>query len=679
MRFFRGYLGTIFVIFALVLLAGCASPLQNANKLAMSDPKSAIGAYEAVMEANPGSPEAQQAHLGIAKTYYEKLNNPEKGLEVYEEVAEAYPKTEISGAANWGIADHYFKAKDYEKAREFFAKVVEDVPGTERASNAQYAIAKCYEELKKYDEAAKQYDEFSKTHPKHSYAARSGLDAARIYETELGNSDKAVESYKHVASEYSISSSGREAMEALTNMGVDTSDVVVVSETEVPDPQIEPEEQADTQFGAQRRRRATNVPRDSFASRQAEEQQSKSVSEDFGLDAVDLMPVGVGSDAQGTMYDAMYMMANMSLQSGQYKEAGTLYEKALQLVGDKPWENAANSYFGLAKSYKGIGMEDKATEMFRKAIEKDRKIIDRMIISGETAYGEEDYEGAIKSYEDALGLVSYKDNEIYYMMGLVYQKTGDADKELESFERAVALKPRFADAVQHLAEVLYYRKKDARRAELYDMEARGQGNTDYKVQKEFGDLCYKYGKIFASEADGVKQSDSCYLYADTKYKNAVRLLGNKMNVELKKALEDGDPAEAKKIVDNPAMATIKLVSEAAASGNELAAEVLNKIKPLLDDYRYVSSRVVLTRLARKQADKAQEYLDQIKGEDPGAVDGADFHYALGELSLAQGNKDVGLSEIKKALEIDPKHKDAADRLKELEAPEAVAPAAEVAE
>jgi tetratricopeptide (TPR) repeat protein len=251
---------------------------------------------------------------------------------------------------------------------------------------------------------------------------------------------------------------------------------------------------------------------------------------------------------------------------------------------------------------------------------------------------------------------------------------GDADKEMAAFERAVALKPRFVDAVQHLAEVLYYRKKDARRADLYDTEARGQGNTDYKVQKELGDLCYKYGNIFASEAGRDRQSDSCYLYADTKYKNAVRLLNNKMNADFKDVLEAGDASEAKKIVENPAKVTLKLVSEAAASGNELAAEALKKVKKLLDDYRYVSARVVLVRIAREQPDRAQEYLDEIKSVDPGASESADFHFAVGELALAQGNKDAGLAEIKKALEIDPKYKDAIDRLKELETPAAAPPA-----
>ena len=95
--------------------------IQKADKLAMSDPGSAIAAYEAVMAANPGSAEAQQAHLGIAKTYYERLEDHQKGLEVYEEVVKKYPKTEVSGKANYALGWHYFNAKDYEKAREKFA------------------------------------------------------------------------------------------------------------------------------------------------------------------------------------------------------------------------------------------------------------------------------------------------------------------------------------------------------------------------------------------------------------------------------------------------------------------------------------------------------------------------------------------------------------------------------
>ena len=669
MKFFRHYLEIAFNFCVLVLFVGCASPLQQADKLAISDPESAIAAYEQVIASKPGSPEAQQAHLGIAKTYYDRIEDHQKGLEVYEEVAGKYPQTEVAGKANYAIAWHYLNdVKDYEKAREKFAIVTRELPGTEEAAGAALAIARCYEELKKYDEAANLYKEFADSHPKHKYAAQAGLSAAKSYE-KAGKNDEAVEAYKAVVKDHYLSSSGREAQNTLTNMGIDTSELVQLPETETQQPA-----QPQTTIGATaRRRRATNVPRPDIGSRprpgQEGEQQSasRSVSPDFGVDPADVMPPGMTSDAQGTMYDAMYMMANMSLQSGEYNNAGALYERAIKSASGKSWKSAANAYFGLAKSYKGIGMEDKAAEMFKKAISLDRKIIDRMILTGETAYGDEEYEEALRTYETALGLASHKDAEIYYRIGLVYLKLKDVDKELEAFERAVALKPNFTEAVQHLAEVLYYRKKDSRRADFYDREVRGQGNTDYAIQQELGDLSYKYGAIFSREADREKQSDSCYSWSKIKHGNAERLIKREIESQLKGIIAAGDESEAKQIAPGGEKMTLKLVSDSAASGNPLAAEALQKSAALLAEYRHIGSKIVTAHVRLKRDKDAQKQIDKLKADDPNIADSADFHLALGEFALLQGNKDAGLSEIKKALEINPEHKEAAERLKEVEA------------
>lgn len=646
MRFFRHYFGIGLVFCCIVaMLVSCASPLQKADKLAMTEPESAIASYKQIMEAKPGSEDAKRAHLGIASTYYDRIENYEKGLEVYEEVAEAYPGTEISGEANWAIAMHYFQAKDYEKAREKFAKVTQEMPGTEKASDAALAIAKCYEELKKFDEAANLYEEFSKTHPKHRYAAQAGLDAGRIYDRELNDSDKAVEAYTHVASEYALSSSGREARESLTDMGVDISELVESMEEETQATDTAP--QTTMNRPSRRRARATNIPRADIGSRQREEQQTRSVSADFGVDPLELLPV-ISMDSQGTMYDAMFMFANMNLQDHQYKEAGALYEKAIELAGTKPWDNAAMAYFGLAKSYRGIGMNDKATQMFREAVQRDRKVIDSMITTGETYYGDEEYEEALGAYETALGVAYHKDSDIYYKMGLTYQKLGDADKELEAFERSVALKPsNNDDAIQHMAEVLYYRKKDATRAEMYDKEARGQGSNDYKVQLELANLSYKYAVIFSKEQDRDKQSDSCYSWAKIKYNNAERIIKRSIESELTGA----------------GKADLKALYDAAASGDQDAQSLLQKLEPLLVDFRFVVSRAAISQVKRNQIEAAQKQLDELIEYDPNAVNSAEFHYAMGVLALAQGNQDAGMAEIKKALEIDPEHKEAAEMLK----------------
>ncbi len=649
MKFSRHFLGIFLVLF--VFYMGCGSQVQKAEKVAAKDPKSAISVYEQIMKTKPGSDEAKQAHLKIAETYYKQLEDHEKGLQTYEEVAKAYPKSKYSGEAYWAIAMHYFQSKEYDKAKDNFAKVIEEVPNTDMAKDAALAIAKSYEEMKNLDEAAKLYLEFSKANPQHRRAAQSGLDAAKLYE-KLDKIDEAIEAYKFVASQYSISSSGREAREALTNMGVNLSEVASkeAEASAVEEQRSEPEAMAN--IGTRTRRRATNVPRAEISTRAstttAEQQvQSRSVSPDFGVDVMQILP-DITGDQQGTMYDAMYMIGITYLQAGQFREAGALFEKSIELAGNKPWTNAAKAYFYLGKSYKGIGNEEKSKMMLKEAIKRDSKIIDEMIRSGETQYGEEEYQEALDTYKTALGLVPYKDGEIYYKMGLVYQKLKDADNELLAFEKAVALKPNNIDAVQHLAEVLYYRKNDPVRAALYDSEAKGQGNNDYKVQKEIADLCYKY---------------ESYSWARTKYGNGIRIILPKINDELKKFIGTGE--EAKKISEDPTKIDLKLVQSASASGVKLAEDALEKVAPLLADYRFMNARMLLSMIKNKQAKEAQQKLEEIKAVDPGIESCAEFQFALGLLSLEQGNKDAGISAIRKALEIDPKHQEALAKLKEL--------------
>ena len=658
-----GQVVSIFCI--LVLFVGCGSQVQKADKMAMSDPKSAIASYEQVMRAKPGTDEAKLAHLKIAETYYKQLEDQKKGLEVYNEVIKAYPKTKYAGEAEKAIGMHYFQSKEYDKAIEWFKKVIEEVPDTDLAYDATLLMGKSYEESKKYQEAVKIYLDFSKAHPTHRLAAQAALTAGKMYEGQLDMVDEAIETYKFVASKYGLSSSGREARELLANMGVDASEIPAGETGQAQVQQGQREPQTLSQIGTRTRRRATNVPRGDIdrsstgqpagtptgpqgtQSAQAAAQ-ARTTSPDFGVDPLSLVP-DISVDSQGTMYDALYMIGITYLQAGQYREAGALFEKSLQLVGGKPWNNASSAYLYLGKCYKGIGNKEKANQMFKEAIKRDSKVIDKMILEGETQYGEEEYDKALESYKTALGLVPYRDWEIYYKMGLVYKKLKDTDNEVECFERSVALKPNDnIDALQNLAEVLYYRKNDPKRATIFDTEAKGQGNNDYNVQKEIADLCYKYNS---------------YSWASTKYGNGIRIVNQKINEELKKFIGTGE--EAKQISEDPSKIDLKLVMTSAATGNKLATDAMKRVAQLIDDRRFMIARRALSQIKNKQVADAQKQLDSAKEEDPGIEKTAEFHLAMGELLIAQGNKDAGIAEIKKALEIDPQHKEASARIKEL--------------
>jgi len=677
MKSLRFYLQFVSILCVLAFFVGCGSQLQKADKLAMSDPKSAIASYEQVMKTKPGTEEAKAAHLKMADTYYKQMNDTQKGLEVYAEVAKAYPKSKYSAEAEKDIGMHYYQAKDYDKAVEAFNKAAEEAPDTDIANDSLVMVGKSYEDAKKYEDAVKAYLDFSKNHPAHRLAAKIGLTAAKIYQDQLDKQDEAIETYKFVASKFGLSSSATEARQALKDLGVDAAEIPVAGaqpgaagtvQAQAPD-QNEPKTIA--QLGTRTRRRASNAPPPEIGSIKktttqgtqattpqggqsdsAQQMQSRTVSPDFGIDPLSLLP-DISADQQGTMYDALYMIGITYLQSGQYKESGALFEKAIQLSGNKPWNNAASAYYLLGKSYKGIGNKEKSTQMLKEAIKRDSKIIDNMIRDGETQYGEDEYDKAIDSYKTALGLVPYRDWEIYYDMGLVYIKLKDPDKELECFERSVALKPNDnIDALQHLAEVLYYRKNDPARATLFDAEAKGQGNNDYKVQKEIADLCFKYGS---------------YSWASTKYGNGMRIITSKINDELKKAVGTGE--DAVKISADPTKIDLKRVLDAAATGNTAAIAALKKVEPLLADYRFMIARRALSQTRNKQYVDAQKLLDESKVKDPEIENSAEYQYALGELNVNPdnklGNKEVGIAALKKALELDPQHQEATAKLKEL--------------
>jgi tetratricopeptide (TPR) repeat protein len=601
----------------------------------------------------------------MADAYY-KADEMQKAIEIYEQVAKENPKTKFSAQARNAIGMHYYNSKEYEKAIEEFKKANEEAPDSDVANDATLVMGKSYESLGKNEDAVKVYLDFAKAHPSHRLAAQASLTAAKIYENKLDMADEAIETYKFVASKFPLSSSAREAREALTNMGVDASEIPT-GDTHIQGSGQTGEPQTVTQLGGNRaRRRATNVPRTDAdgltrsTQRPAEEgsglttpsaqvasSASRTVSPDFGVDPLNLLP-DISADSQGTMYDAIYMIGITYLQSGQYKEAGALFEKSLQLVGDKPWNNTASAYLYLGKCYKGIGKPEKAAEMFKQAIKKDSKMIDKMIVEGETQYGEQEYDKALDSYKTALGLVPYKDADIYYNIGLVYKKLGQKENELDAFERAVALKPNNIDAVQSLAEVLYYRMNNPIRATLYDSEAKGQGNNDYKVQKEIGDLCYKYNS---------------YSWASTKYNSGIRVLNLKINDDLKKAI--GTTDEAKSAFPDPAKITLKAVIESANSGNNIAIDALKKVDEMVNDLYYLTARRALAQLKNNQLKGAQESIATSRAEFPAIEGNAEFQYAVGEIELAQGNKDAGVSALKKALEINPEHTNASAKLKEL--------------
>ena len=110
------------------------------------DYQGAVDAYQSVIDSKPGTSEARQAQLGIAKLYMEKMEQPQLGIQVYQDLLAAAPDSEEAPEAHWRLGLHAFKSEDYQAAQQSFDTIVNNFPGSERSHNAQLMLAKSYEE-----------------------------------------------------------------------------------------------------------------------------------------------------------------------------------------------------------------------------------------------------------------------------------------------------------------------------------------------------------------------------------------------------------------------------------------------------------------------------------------------------------------------------------------------------
>jgi tetratricopeptide (TPR) repeat protein len=181
----------------------------------------------------------------------------------------------------------------------------------------------------------------------------------------------------------------------------------------------------------------------------------------------------------------------MTYQEENYRDAGALYFRAISLAKADDAQIDPYSHVRLSICYRKLGMHTRADEVLRQALRKDKEVLDVIIRSGQSQYINEEYEKASETYKSVLGFNRKKDPEIYWKLSLIYKKTKEPEKEMGYLERAIVGNMEYVDALQSLAEVLHYRMANTERAGLYQDLVDGKGNT-YEVQRELGNLCYKY-------------------------------------------------------------------------------------------------------------------------------------------------------------------------------------------
>ena len=263
-------------------------------------------------------------------------------------------------------------------------------------------------------------------------------------------------------------------------------------------------------------------------------------------------------------------------------------------------------------------------------------------LSGTAAnqYLDEDYEKAIETYNFIIGLNRAKDPEIYWRMGLAYKRMDDPHKAVESFERAIAVKTEYIDALQSLAEVLHYQLKDTDRAVIVQDLVDQKGET-YAGEKELADICYKYGN---------------YGWAKSKYEIAAR-------IAQKEKTDETTPFQRRGIDNRVVYTRVHGAMASYKSGmTEKAQEIIDTLAAEYPNHPLISYGRGQLAALRGDMDAAIAAFKASIEQDPSFYAAP---IALGEYYLSQGYADEAIALWKKSLRANPLNRVVRHRLHKL--------------
>ena len=592
---------------AVIVFGACSASLYNQAEdfERKGSYEQAVALYEQAAAENPGSEDAVKAQMKIGSIYQINLNQPEKAEAAYAAVAASAPGEEAGLEAQYQIGLIRHSAGDYDGAADAFRGILMEAPTSPQGGNAQLMLAQTYEEAGKLEEAQETYGAFSRLHTEDKNAVIALEKRAQLLDS-LGKREEAIQQRQALVRDFGAQPEASDVVQL-------ASEALVSAGAEVPTPVVQ-EEMSDSDARMERRdqRRERDRPR----SQEQRSDSEKELSEEerlFGFNADHIMSaLQIQPDGQGTMYDAMFSMASVLFTSGEYKQAGALYHRSLQMGTAEEgngWESRAAAIKGVSDVYLKLGLEDRAKQVLSDAVRADNSIIDQVITQGEFEYGVGDYEKAVEIWTFVSGMSPGKDSQIFYLIGLAQRHMQNAPAEVAALERSVAANPRNLEAVQSLAEALYYRAGNRKRAFLYqdiiDEEA------DWPTYLEVGKLAMKYG--YWPQA-----SQQFNIGARTAAKAAERA------VKAEDARAEKEAAEA-----SIAMTALKH----AARGSAVSAN---------------------------RADAAAE----VNALTAGNPENAYTHFAAAHLAALEGENEKALSSYAKAMELEPRSAEFAEALAE---------------
>ena len=565
------------------------------------DYQGAIDIYQAAIDEKPGTSEAREAQLAIGELHIDKMHQPEMGVRMYQNLIASAPDSEETVEAYYRLGFYYFKAMDYESAQKSFDAIVNQFPHLERSHNAQLMLAKSHENAQNFEKAVEIYENVAYRHPDGKRASQALINKARIQKEFLKNAKRATQTYQFLIKRYGRIEETEEIIE-------EAKQELRLMEASIPEPDSPWTSKHERLLNKQGERRERDRPRRRVEFSPAVDDSDLAADSDFGVSPQEVMRAfgPIRLNEEGTYFDAMLMIAHGMFQSENYRDAGALYHRGIELTEKHELMVDPYDYVRLSVCYRKIGLHQRAHKVLKEAVKRDKKILDAIITSGATQYLSGEYKKAIETYSSVLELSPTKTPRLYWRLGLVYQKMGEVEKEREYFERAIAADTDYTDALQSLAEVLHYRLNDTSSAgifqDLVDVQNSNalSAETTYAGEKALGDICYKYGN---------------YPRAKSKYEAAARI--------------------------------------AQREKQNITSKVKERI--LTNQHIYARVHAAMATYKGGMEDKAQTMMDALANEYP---DHSLILYGQGQLAVIKGEVDTALAAFNASMEKDP-HSDIA--------------------
>ncbi len=188
-----------------------------------------------------------------------------------------------------------------------------------------------------------------------------------------------------------------------------------------------------------------------------------------------------------------------------------------------PEERASRASSHLTKARKALAGAGKdpavAIAESKAALSIDETNVEAMILLAHANYLKGYYDLAQEVLEKALKRGGDGDKKLWFLLGLVYEKTLQADKAFSAFDKAVSIDSSYRSAMLNLGVYYLKNKRYEKAVSLYE---RLTGELDFNKAVAWVNLGSAYrGRAVEFQATDMSQRNELVLKAETTYKRAV--------------------------------------------------------------------------------------------------------------------------------------------------------------